>query len=274
MSRNNHNRDQNNSIDLPSTEYTEEYYQLTINQYLENQPWMRKRIKDILSLLHPSPGEHILDVGCGIGTISLECGKRGASVIAVDYCDTAVRMARELELAVLGKNEIDYRCLDIKDISTISKKFDKVISADFVEHISKTLFEIFLSEVKLLMKERSSLVIYTPNGFVQPSVLQKIVRLVGLLPCLRNSNLKEMKKRNCSQRHYPLNPLEAFPDDEKYNYLHVDVKTASYLYETLNKSGFKVYTLRVSRSSSRLEALPYPYNVLWGGHLCIAAGMA
>ena len=257
-------------MDIPSEEYSEEYFQIIKKRYLLHDAWMQKRIVDVLSSLQPSQGETILDVGCSVGTISLECRKRGALVTGIDYSDIAVKMARELELTVFGENKIEYRSLNVKDISSISRKFDKVVTADFIEHISRDLFELFLSQVKQLMRFGSILVIYTPNGFVKPNLLQKFVRILGLLPGLKNDDFKREENRSFSQRSYSPDELE-ITLDEKYEYLHVDVKTASYLYETLNKDNFKICQIRVSRSSSRLQKLPYPFNILWGGHLCIIA---
>jgi len=257
-------------MDIPSEEYSEEYFQIIRKRYLLQDAWMKTRIMDVISSLNPSPGETILDVGCSVGTISLECRKRGALVTAVDYSDIAIRMARELELEVLGENGIEYRSLDVKDISSLSRKFDKVVTADFIEHISRELFEIFISGVKHLMRVGSIMVIYTPNGSVKPNFFQKFVRLLGLLSCFKNDDLKREERHSFSRRSYLSSELEVTLD-EKYEYLHVDVKTASYLHETLIKNNFKIHKIKVSRGSSRLQKLPYPFNILWGGHLCVIA---
>src|SRR5256714_15516064 len=37
-----------------------------------------------LDLLHPQPGEHILDVGCGDGAPSPKIVERGAAVVGID----------------------------------------------------------------------------------------------------------------------------------------------------------------------------------------------
>ena len=47
-----------------------------------------------LDLLDPKPGERILDVGCGEGTLSLKIIDRGAEVIGVDNSPEMVEAAR------------------------------------------------------------------------------------------------------------------------------------------------------------------------------------
>jgi SAM-dependent methyltransferase len=48
-----------------------------------------------LDLLDPKPGERILDVGCGEGTLSLKIIDRGAEVVGVDNSPEMVAAARE-----------------------------------------------------------------------------------------------------------------------------------------------------------------------------------
>ncbi len=256
--------------EIPSEEYVQEYFDIIRRRYLGRDPWMVKRISDVISSLRPRPGETILDIGCGVGTVSLECRKRGLAVTAIDYSATAIRMARELEYDVLGRNEIDYHCLDVKDIASLDRKFDKIVSADFIEHISRPLFESMLPRIADLMQEDAILVLYAPNGSVRPGTIQKIVRLAGLLPLLKKGS--KMRNNPGTSRSIRTHFPGEIDPEEKYEYLHVDVKTAAYLYNTLGQFGFRIQSLKVSRSSSRLEVLPYPYNILWGGHLSVVAG--
>jgi trans-aconitate methyltransferase len=53
----------------------------------------------VLELLDPQPGERILDLGCGDGTLTAQIAERGASVVAVDASPDMVRAARERGLA-------------------------------------------------------------------------------------------------------------------------------------------------------------------------------
>ncbi len=47
-----------------------------------------------LDLLDPQPGERILDVGCGEGTLSLKMIDRGAEVVGIDHSPEMVEAAR------------------------------------------------------------------------------------------------------------------------------------------------------------------------------------
>ncbi len=55
-----------------------------------------------LDLLDPKPGEHILDVGCGDGTLTEKIAARGASVTGVDNSPQLVGAARARGLDVIA----------------------------------------------------------------------------------------------------------------------------------------------------------------------------
>jgi SAM-dependent methyltransferase len=48
-----------------------------------------------LDLLDPQPGEHILDVGCGDGTLTVKIVERGATVVGIDNSISMIGAARD-----------------------------------------------------------------------------------------------------------------------------------------------------------------------------------
>jgi trans-aconitate methyltransferase len=72
-----------------------------------------------LDLLDPQPGEHILDVGCGDGTLTLKIKERGAEVVGIDNSLSMVGAARAKGL--------DARLMDVADIK-FAEAFDAVFS--------------------------------------------------------------------------------------------------------------------------------------------------
>ena len=61
-----------------------------------------------LDLLDPQPGEHILDVGCGDGTLTAQIVDRGASVVGIDNSVSMIGAARARGL--------DVRLMDAADL--------------------------------------------------------------------------------------------------------------------------------------------------------------
>jgi SAM-dependent methyltransferase len=72
-----------------------------------------------LDLLDPEPGERILDVGCGEGTLTKKIVERGATVLGIDNSPEMIAAART--------NGIDAVLLDVADM-TFSGEFDAVFS--------------------------------------------------------------------------------------------------------------------------------------------------
>jgi SAM-dependent methyltransferase len=72
-----------------------------------------------LDLLDPQPGEHILDIGCGDGTLTLRIKEKGADVVGIDNSLSMVGAARAKGL--------DARLMDAADLR-FSEAFDAVFS--------------------------------------------------------------------------------------------------------------------------------------------------
>jgi trans-aconitate methyltransferase len=72
-----------------------------------------------LDLLDPQPGEHILDVGCGDGTLTLKIVERGATVTGIDNSLEMIGAAREKGL--------DARLMDAADMK-FGESFDAAFS--------------------------------------------------------------------------------------------------------------------------------------------------
>jgi SAM-dependent methyltransferase len=72
-----------------------------------------------LDLLDPQPGEHILDVGCGDGTLTQKIVERGATVVGIDNSISMIGAARARGL--------DARLMDAADLK-FAEAFDAAFS--------------------------------------------------------------------------------------------------------------------------------------------------
>ena len=72
-----------------------------------------------LALLDPQPGEHILDVGCGDGTLTLKIKEAGADVVGIDNSLSMIGAARAKGL--------DARLMDAADLK-FAEAFDAAFS--------------------------------------------------------------------------------------------------------------------------------------------------
>lgn len=76
-----------------------------------------------------------LDIGCNAGFYSFELARRGAAVTAVDtgqrYLKQATWAAEKLSLA----GRIDFRLVDVYDLSSLGRKFDLVLFLGVFYHL-------------------------------------------------------------------------------------------------------------------------------------------
>ena len=92
------------------------------NEFFETLVWPATE-----RLLDPRPGERILDVACGNGLTSRRLAKARARVIAFDFSDEMIALARTRSQS----HEIDYRVLDATDYPALialgERTFDAAI---------------------------------------------------------------------------------------------------------------------------------------------------
>lgn len=137
---------------------------------------------DFLSNISGKPPKHLLDIACGTGGYSLELIKLGYKVTAVDLDRKMVEelknKAKELNIDV---NALQGNMLEID--KKIQNKFDLAfcIGNSLVHLDGEIEIEMFLKEVKGMLKENGSLVIQIIN-------YDRILKnKVSFLPTIKNA---------------------------------------------------------------------------------------
>ena len=82
--------------------------------------------KAFFSLLGRVEGKRVLDLACGEGFNSRLLARRGASVVAVDFSEKMIRLAKQLELK--EKLGIDYLVSDAADLKELSSNQFDIVS--------------------------------------------------------------------------------------------------------------------------------------------------
>lgn len=77
--------------------------------------------RSLVDVLAPQPGERILDLGCGTGTLTHEITQRGATVVGIDSSPEMIGQARQ------NYPKLDFRLADARGFS-VSEPFDAVFS--------------------------------------------------------------------------------------------------------------------------------------------------
>src|SRR5690606_29681951 len=73
--------------------YDAGYYEDLAARYRTRNRFARQRIANVLSLLPPLDGRVLVDVGCGMGTFTVEAAHRGARARGIDFAPEALPAA-------------------------------------------------------------------------------------------------------------------------------------------------------------------------------------
>lgn len=142
--------------------YGPEYYYKLKEEYETSACWAKDRIKNVLNLAPPiKKGQKVLDLGCGIGTFTIEFSKLGAFVTAIDSSREALKTARELT-ALHTQNKPKFILANAACLPLEENQFDLIVCADLIEHLNHTDYLKLLEEAWRVLKPRGKLLIYTP----------------------------------------------------------------------------------------------------------------
>lgn len=152
-------------VEIYNRHIREQGEQVHIDNFYElKQPSMKRRVEEVIKRLDPRPGERILDVGCGVGTFAYHSAKAGAIVFGIDYSSESIASAKRFsEKYKVGSPE-NFVLGSAAKLPFDDCSFDKIVLADFIEHILNKEKEQALSEIKRVLKPGGTAVIFTPNA--------------------------------------------------------------------------------------------------------------
>jgi ubiquinone/menaquinone biosynthesis C-methylase UbiE len=143
--------------------YDRAYFDDLTARYRTRNRFARRRIANVFELL-PSQlqGRVLLDIGCGMGTFTVEAARRGAHGIGIDPAAEAVQAAARVAAAegVLhaGFVQADAALLPMNDASA-----DIVLAADMTEHLDDDTLKRILAEAFRALRPGGRMVVYTPE---------------------------------------------------------------------------------------------------------------
>jgi cyclopropane-fatty-acyl-phospholipid synthase len=149
---------------------------------LEEAQAAKKR--HIITKLNLSPGQSVLDIGCGWGGLALALAEAGAgSVLGITLSEEQLAHARQrpVSTSVAPRFELmDYRKLD--------GRFDRIVSVGMFEHVGRASFGTYFRTCKRLLADDGVMLLHTigcaaGTGFTTPWI-DKYIFPGGYIPAL------------------------------------------------------------------------------------------
>jgi len=122
--------------------------------------WLRKLRERTATLARLQPGEKVLDVGCGTGTLAIEVQQRvGATGRAFGVDPGAQQIVRARSKAARRNLPVDFKIGVIEHLDFPDQTFDAVVSTLMMHHLPDDLKRRGLSEIARVLKPGGRLVI-------------------------------------------------------------------------------------------------------------------
>lgn len=142
---------------------------------------MRRLRQKVIDLVNPSPGQRVLDVGCGTGTLAIGMARRatGVAVTGIEPAPRQIAWARTK--ARRARVDVDFRSGGIEDLSFADGTFDAVTSTLMMHHLPEDVRRDGLAEIARVTKPQGRLVIadFDHGDFGETKNLQGDVQAAG-----------------------------------------------------------------------------------------------
>ncbi|HEX6693510.1 MAG TPA: class I SAM-dependent methyltransferase [Longimicrobiales bacterium] len=165
--------------------YDRAYFDDLVARYRTRNRFARQRIANVFRLLPDVAGKTLVDIGCGMGTFTVEAARHGAHGIGVDPAVEAVRAAKRVAAAEgvaategaatpegaagaerVGAKHVaraDFIQADAALLPLPDASCDIVLAADMTEHLDDDTLGRILAEAHRALRPGGSIVIYTPE---------------------------------------------------------------------------------------------------------------
>lgn len=110
-------------------------------------------------------GKKVLEIGCGIGTDTINFARYGAHVTAVDVSERSLELARQRAKIFGLENSIDFYCGNAEELSDLipPKKFDLIYSFGVIHHTPHP--EVVLKQIQTFFKPETKIKIMVYNRY-------------------------------------------------------------------------------------------------------------
>jgi 2-polyprenyl-3-methyl-5-hydroxy-6-metoxy-1,4-benzoquinol methylase len=132
-----------------------------INVRFVNEAVTAPEMRCIVKLLGNIKGKKILDLGCGLGEVSVYFATKGADVTSVDLSHGMLHFSKKL--AKINNTKINTHLASAENLKLpISKKFDIIYAGNCLHHAN---IKKSIKEIKKYLKPKGTFVSWDPIAY-------------------------------------------------------------------------------------------------------------
>ena len=112
--------------------------------------------------LQLQPNEHLLDIGCGWGSLLIYAAKNfGVQGVGITLSQEQLDYGKEQIQKEGVEDKISLLCLDYRNLPQLQQKFHKIVSIGMFEHVGKANMGLFLENTRTVLRENGLLLLHT-----------------------------------------------------------------------------------------------------------------
>jgi len=151
----------------------------------------------IAAKLNLSPGQRVLDIGCGWGGMALYLHQTcGVDVLGVTLSEEQLKIARDRAAAAGVADHVKFELIDYRNVEG---PFDRIVSVGMFEHVGQAHFREFFAKCRNLLAEDGVMLIHTIGRFGGPGTTDAFTRKYifpgGYIPALSETLAASEKSR-------------------------------------------------------------------------------
>lgn len=202
----------------------------------------------IVNSLNGIKNPRVLDLCCGDGLHSFTALRCGASVIALDYSEASINLAK-MRAETLGV-KIDFRCADVEKLHFSDSTFDTITCAGSLSYLDH---DVFFKEVKRVLKRDGKFIVV--DSF-DHNIIYRLNRFVHFLRGRRSyMTLKRMPNKRVLEK------VEREFSELNVKYFGIFVFLAPFLRLFLKKSSVESIICDLDQKCSFLKL--YSFKIIF-----------
>ncbi|WP_379921054.1 class I SAM-dependent methyltransferase [Erythrobacter sp. R86502] len=158
------------------------------------------KLAHIAKKLVLSPGQTVLDIGCGWGGMAIYLAKHHAvHVTGITLSEEQAALARDRVRAAGVADKVTILLEDYRDIAASDRRFDRIVSVGMFEHVGRAQFETFFRACAAMLADDGVMLLHTIGRFGGPGITDAFTRKYifpgGYIPALSETLAASEKVR-------------------------------------------------------------------------------